>query len=402
MRFLAALTVAALAAAPTFAYGAPAAYSLYSGTIRGDVRIVGMGGATTALPDDYFGAVNNPAGPALTLKGIDLQLTGSGIEDHLQTNPGTSVTAVTTGVAMLFSDFGASIGTAVPFEAISPSLEDIYLREYRPTISAAFFDHRLAIGFGLAFEVLNETESSLSGLRTSFGALYRFPKRILVGLSYSPSLLMGPDAQGRYFSLPHDASIGVAWIPNRSFRGGVALHWLAAEQDTVRFHDPSEIVGATPAMQVHAGFSYELLSFRKTEALVYSGTYLESTRSVEGSRLHYTAGFELTPWLLDASVGLDVASGYRNIMGSIGLNVAAILRGVHVMPASVPPPPAGALPRPFEVSDDWLPEQLMDSPDDAFKAIGPELDDYRRSIKNLPRNIDKPSVGDDLKGLFEE
>ena len=372
------ISLLALVSAPLHAVASSNNYSIWSVAVRGDVRSVGMAGATTGLADDYFGAVENPAGPAFTLDDFDVQINSANIHDRVQMDSGTSFTNFTTGIALPLDGMGTSFGYSIPFEGTGVAGEEIRLREYRLTFSMLFFKNRLSLGAGVAMATLELPLQTINKVRSTFGVLYRFPKRIFIGASFSPSSVFGPDFQGRNFSLPLLASVGTSWIPNRSFRAGLSLRWIGAESNVFRFHTPDEAVGTSPATQIHMGAAYEFMSFKNIYANLFCGSYLETTRSTVGSRLHSTAGLEIQPWFINLSAGIDTSTGYRNYQYAVGVDVGEVLRKFHLYPNEVPAPPAGMFARPFEVSDDWLPTQIQDHPEEAFQTINAELEDFTR------------------------
>src|SRR3954465_6490571 len=56
-------------------------YSAWSTAARGDLRTVGMSGATVGLADTFIAALDNPAGLAMTLNGIDANFTTNFVYD---------------------------------------------------------------------------------------------------------------------------------------------------------------------------------------------------------------------------------------------------------------------------------------------------------------------------------
>ena len=52
-------------------------YNAWPTTVRGDIRTVGMAGASVGLGDTFIASTANPAGPAMTLQGADLSYTSN-------------------------------------------------------------------------------------------------------------------------------------------------------------------------------------------------------------------------------------------------------------------------------------------------------------------------------------
>ncbi len=355
-------------------------YSIWSGAVRGDVRAVGMAGAATGLADDYFGAVSNPAGPALTLEDFDLQLSSSTIHDTYHFNSGTDFSNLAMGVAFNFEDSGLSVGYANPFDSVSPTGEQIGVREYRATGSFLLLEDHLALGLGLADAQLFESGLTHQQLRGNVGALYRFPDRFIVGISYSPGTHFAPDSQGRVFTLPDLLSVGLSWITNRTFRVASSFDFYGPEADVVNFHSPNLWVTTHPSVQAHLGMAYQILEYKHFYTNLFAGSYFENSRTLAEGRLHFTGGLEMQPWFMNFSVGIDQAPGYQNFIVDVGADVQELLRVLNLYPKEVPPPPAGVFPKPFEINEDWMPARLQDHPEDAFHTIDPEASDFQKTI----------------------
>ena len=299
-------------------------------------------------------------------------------------NSGSGFSNLATGIAVPLNGFGTSLGYDIPFDSVSASGEEIRLKEYRVTFSALLLSDHLSLGIGLAQSQLVLPDQTINRLRATVGGLYRFPKRIFIGASFAPGSTFGTDHTGRTFTLPDQAALGVSWIPNRVFRGSLCARWVAAESDVFSFHSPQQAVGLASASQLHLGLVYQFLEFKHFYTNLFAGSYLENSRSSDASRFHYTGGIEFQPWFLNLSLGADSAPGYRNFIFAVGADVGEILHIFNLYPKDVPPPSAGIFPRPFEVTDDWLPTQLQDHPEESFQRIDPELDDFRRVIAPKP------------------
>lgn len=362
-----------------------------------------MGGPITALADDYTGAFDNPAGSALTLGGLDLTISSASIEDDLHMLPGQRLNYYMGGLAIPFEGYGISGGYSTPFSSVSPGEEKIDYVEYRIALSKTFLQKRLSIGFGAGWGTLKTTERNATVPRFIFGGLYRFPKRIMLGLSYTPGSVFDPDSQGRGFSVPHQISLGVGWIPNRFLRGGLSLRAVAPESNVYSFHWPDLEVGKDWVYQPHFGADYHFLHLKKIKGRVFAGAYIESRRGVGESRFHYTTGTELQLWFLKVGIALDKGVGYQNVSLGFGLDVGEVLRKLQMLPPEAPILTGGLFPSPFEISDDWLPTQLQDNPEDAFQSIGTDVDDVKRGIENFPKNIkNMKGFGDDIDELMDE
>ena len=172
----------------------------------------------------------------------------------------------------------------------------------------------------------------------------------------------------------------------------MSLQIITAQDNTYSFHIPSLVIGTYPIYQFHLGFAYEVLSFRALRSEIYMGTYSQDMGFYNSTRLHFTAGIELRSWIFRLATGIDTANGYQNWALSAGLSVGLLLQKIHLLPPKSQAPPTGVLPMPLEVSDDWLPTQLQDTPEDAFQVITPEFSDIKNSIKHLNKNIGNSNI----------
>ncbi len=364
-----------------FCHAAKAAYSLWSGSVRGSAKNVGMAGALTGLADDYYGAVVNPAGTSMTLNYRDLDLTRSVISDQLNQAPGQFFSSSTVGLALPLGQMGLSIGYTTPFQATSVTGEQARLNDYRFTLSRSFLENHLSLGIGISFDQVQLASGPLSQMGSTLGILYRFPNRFFLGASLNTPLLFGPDPQRRFFSLPASGTLGLGWIPNRLFRAAFSLEWIGAEPNTYFFHEPNLPVGQYDVAQFHLGMTYDVLSMRNLKSTIYSGTYLEAIRTSISYRLHGTFGLVVHPWFLNLVFSIDVANQYQNRLINIGIDVNDLLKRLKLLPMDVAPPSAGLLPRPFDTNEDWLPEKIQDHPEKSFHMIQPGSDAFQEKMK---------------------
>src|SRR3954468_20102537 len=87
----------------------------WSGTARGDIRTVGMAGATVGLADTFLATGDNPAGLAMTLNGGDLSFSSNNVYDaHIQ-NFDDAVSSNAYGVALPVYPWGFGLGYFGPY-----------------------------------------------------------------------------------------------------------------------------------------------------------------------------------------------------------------------------------------------------------------------------------------------
>ncbi len=370
---------------------AQAAYSIWSGTVRGNTQNVGMAGALTGLADGYYGSVINPAGTSLTLNHIDLDLTQSIIADGYNMAPGQTFVNKTVGIAIPLNSFGMSLGTSSPFQSTNASGNQVSLNEYRLSFSQAFLDNHLSLGIGIGFDSVTLNSESISQVGYTIGVLYRFPNRIYVGSAFNTGLLIGPFLNDQLISLPQSATLGVGWIPNRLFRAAFSLQWVDAETNTFDFREPTLPVGRYSVLQPNVGISYEFLSLQNISARIDAGAYLEAIRTTLSYRPHSTVGLQIHPWFVHLVYTVDIANQYQNTLVNVGIDIKDLLTRLQVLPRAVTAPPAGLLPKPFEINEDWMSRNLQDHPDKDLHEIQPDSKSFEKTIKTKINQLFKPN-----------
>ena len=383
--------VGTLVSGPLIPNEAKAAYSLWSGAVRGNTQNVGMAGALTGLADDYYGSVINPAGSAMTLRQMELDLTHSNISDQLLLTPGQNFSGQTVGIAIPLDKMGLSIGFTTPFLATHDIGEQVILRDYRFTLSKSFLENHLSLGIGIALDEAHLNSESITQVGSTFGILYRLPNRIFLGSSLNTPLLLGPFQGDRLFSLPLTATVGLGWMPNRLFRAAISAEWISTELNSFSFHQPDQQVGQSPALQIHLGASYEFLYIKNIRSKIDTGTYLEALRTSNSYRPHYTVGLTIQPWFVNLVMTLDIANKYHNTLFNLGIDVENLFRLLKLIPKKISNPPSGFLPAPLENNEDWMSEKIQDHPERDFHAIQPNAELYEKVFEKRIENLLHPS-----------
>ncbi|MGK5082044.1 hypothetical protein WDW37_01970 [Bdellovibrionota bacterium FG-1] len=368
------LLMAASVFAPVFAND-----DWHSG-LQGDPRSVGRGGTGVVLSDDLWGVFENPAGSALTVPGTQLQYSKNKIQDTQTLVAGRELQFFSAGLVAPETPWGFSAG-------LSESSQAEAVREYSVSASRLFLNEHLSLGASLNYGYSVSADRMLvyqSAWGATLGGMYRFPKRFLVGMSYR-SAMGYSKSDGGAFLHPWNFEMGLGQIPNRFFRAELGVRFIGASEPGVfSIH-----------AQPHLGFEYEFINLRQIQIRLYSGSYLEN------SRLHGTFGFGLDPWLFSVGASVDVASGYRNYLFAVGLDVGRTLKRLRVAPSTVSAPPGGVFPSPLEVNEDWLPPRLQDDPENSFQDIGPSPDRIKKRIENMDQIIkDQPKAIEDEAGAF--
>lgn len=400
-------------------------YSGYANTVRGEIRSIGMSGATIGLADSVIAAADNPGGFAMAMDSIALQAAGNQIHDaHVQIYNN----AVTSNSFGVYADaypwgFGFSVWTPhsegmlyqVPSgDQVTPMVST---KEYR--LSAARLmgkNHRYSLGvtftLGQASEELFFAQSSRNdsqshwGVGATVGGMMKLPHHWLLGASVStpisyemdPSLHASPGIADFFQSVksPARMGVGLGWIPNRFFHFGTSLHWTGATSDVALLRDDTVSVGSRSTIQPRLGVMYYPIDIPEFKVEVTAGTYLEVSR-IQGSpnRGHVTGGIEFNIWLINLGWGFDHATNYNNFIFAGGLDVVRLARKLEFIPRGNPPPHGGWFPNPIQLSHAGLP-----------RAINPEWkftkdDDVIEVTKQLPYRIEEKmrKTGTQIQGL---
>ncbi len=396
------------------------AYSGWSGTVRGDIRTIGMAGALVGLADSWTGSALNPAGLAMTLGGCGVQVNGNHLHDGELQDFNETLTTHNFGAVANPYPYGFSLGYWSPTSEgqryLLPSsgeevLADVSVKEFRATVSRVFWDNRLSLGAGM---ILAQAIKSLSlsarnqnftdhsfAVGANIGALLQLERRWLLGLSYTlPMTFTATSGEvitpgiAQFFQTvrsPEVLGLGTAWIPSRIFKFGFSVLVIGRTPGTALLSDESKTVGRKVTFQPRLGMEYRLLDYKDLESFVTAGTYYEPTR-IEGSRsrTHFTGGFEINPWILNFGWGLDRADRFTNYIFSAGIDVIRLLRKIDVVPAEKRPEYAGFAPRVGTISEAGLPrplsktwDGLADTPSDILQ-IGRNIPDR---LKELPQKL---------------
>ena len=351
-------------------------------TVLGNTKTIGMSGAMTGLADNYSGALDNPAGPAMLLESQDFTISYGKLRNSLLNSAYSYQNYTDIGAALATSKgLGLTLSDSFTYKATNSANETLSSHRYTLSLSHRLLEDHLSVGMQTAIESLSIDDQGNHSLLWGFGALYRFPHQIYLGASYHFANQTSPDLNDRVFTQPHRLSLGVSWISNRFFRASFKILSIGSEDRTFLFHLPQEQVGATPSLQYHLGLSYQFISLKGLDGFIYAGTYREDTRSSLGSRQHYTWGVELLPLFFHISAASDVAPQYRNTIFNVSINLAFIFKNSPLYPPQVKGPSGGFLPNPLKISEDWMMSHVQDHPEDSFQPIEPEAQDFASPIK---------------------
>jgi len=416
-----ALLVSASLLLGTSAQAALLPYSIrtnpYSGsgtTVHGDIRTVGMAGATFGLGDTFIAATDNPAGLAMTLNQADLNATTNWSHDDRIQEFKNSVHTTNFGGALSTYPWAFSMGYRVPYREASqyelepaaladPAALNVSIREFRMSIARVLFENQLSLGAGL---ILGQSETEFRPLGgfspatanhdyavgVNLGAMLQLPSRFLVGLAFQPSLMFGGDTArdlpglSDFFQpilVPARMGAGLGWIPNRFFRADFSLLVMGATPGAAPLRDNSVMLGEALTIHPRFGGAYQFADFPELRATVFSGLYYEAVRVADAfDRLHFTIGVETKPWIFNLGWGLDVSAGYRNYLVTAGVDVFKVMQKLELIPKPHRPPYGEALPQFSHLSDTGLPRPLVRR----WRQEGPALDPVKIGLE-LPMRI---------------
>jgi hypothetical protein len=390
-------------------------YTGWNTTVSGDVRTVGMAGATVGLADTFLAAADNPGGLAMTLKDADANFSSNKIADRHVQNPDYPITTGDIGVAATFYPWAVSLGYVTPSREGQPysitgfpGQADVTVttREFRLGVARVFADNRFSLGLSLnigqgeeEIEFVNGGPDSVEHAYTlgaTFGSMYRLPNHLLLGASYTlpvtyhfdrPSGSNIPPVSGFYQSIlvPERFALGLGWIPNRYARTDVSLFVVGRSPGAALLGDEQSPIGDHVSVQPRLGGAYIFADYKNVRGTLFAGTYYEMNRIDDaGSRLHATAGVEVQPWIFTLGFGMDVAEQYSNFIYSIGVDIVRVLMKGRIVPKPYQPPHQGMFPSPVHLSDAGLPRPLVKD----WQPKGPDMNPIK-IIEKIPERTKK-------------
>ena len=365
--------------------------------VRGDIRTVGMGGATVGLADTFIASLDNPAGLGMTVGIGDIHFATTTFQDSHVQSFNEALTTQSYGLAFGFYPWAVSVGYVSPYReqatyALSSTLGHnpktaelgVVVRELVLSASRVFLHDRLSVGLTLNLAQAQRTidvPSALGGDQSfasysagvTVGAMLQLPKRVLLGASFSSPLHFGAASDetqqklvvpGFFQSVevPWRVSLGAGFIPNRYFRADLTIHIFTATERTALIRDEAALVGQRVTVQPHLGAAYVFADYKELKATLFLGAYFESTRIAGTSnRFHGTGGVEARIWIFTVGGGVDVADAYRSFLLSVGVDVFGVMARLRVIPPFGTPPAGKMFPRPWSASDEGLARPLVKS-----------------------------------------
>ncbi len=397
-------------------------YGTNDATSRGDIRTVGMASAVIGLADTAIASLDNPSGQAMTLNMGDLNFASNSIQDRNIQNYDSPVSTNHFGLAVAPYPWAFGLALVSPYRegqdyqlssAGNPLASlSVSAREVQFTVSRVQLKNRLSAGmtlrFGSAFEELTINGATQSAwapaLGATWGVMGQLNDRVLLGMSLASGMYYNfdsakqPDALPGFFrnlQSPYRLSFGAGWIPNRYLRLGSSINFIGPTVGAALLKDENVAVGQAITPQPRLGFNYVFADFKNFEGQIFGGTYLEISRVQDAaSRLHFTTGVELKPWLLVIGAGVDLSSNYGNFIVGAGINILRTMEALELIPRFYNPIRRGMIRSPFYNSDEGLARPLAAK----WDPQGPALDPVKVML-DLPKKIENKieQIGDTLQ-----
>ncbi len=388
------------------------AYNGWNSTVSGDVRTVGMAGATIGLPDTFLSATDNPSGLSMLLGDADDNVTGNSISDsHLQ-NQAYPLDTNSAGVAVNFYPWGVSFGyvttsrEGMPYELPSSggllSALDVSAREFKLGLSRMLLNQRLSLGASLNWGYAEEQispgpDAHDTAIGATLGALMNFSKHWVGGLSFALPMNYAfadasaqnptPELPGFYQPLvsPPRLGIGAGWIPNRFARVSLSVLAIGTNSGAALLADDRTAVGSSVTLQPRVGAAYCFVDYKEFTGTVFAGSYFETSR-IDGAsnRVHVTSGIEIHPWVFTVGAGADLSAGYSNYLTGLGIDIFKVLAKADIIPTPYRPASRGILPTPVHLQDEGLPRALVKH----WKKRGPDMNPIK-VIGDVPGRTQK-------------
>ncbi len=402
------------------------AYPGWTSTVKGDRRMVGMGGALVGLGDTKLSAIDNPAGLAMAMDDDGIEFSRNLVRDRALQPSRSSVEFTDFTAALTTYPWGFGYASWTPLiesqtylladgTEVQPKVESI---EYRFSAARVLMKNRLSLGVSLlhartvesltlpaTFQSYNLTYTTWS---MSLGATVQLPRRWLVGMSYHFPFTATTDQSLSTAGIssflqpaqtPWRLGIGTGWIPNRNFQLGVSLYFIGPSPGVALLKDENATLTSHITLQPRLGASYRWLDFENLRSDLTLGTYYEVSRVASSpDRSHFTMGLHAKPWLLDLGWTTDFASDFKNHIFTVGVDIGKVLKILEFIPPGQPIERQGLLPQPLRINDDGLPRPLVADWKD------PGTEHFIETGQKLPNRVENKlkKTGKDVQKFFEK
>ena len=360
----------AFALISTFSPQAPGAgepYGAYSLFPQGSSRVMGMGGAFTALSDDATGILYNPAGMPLSRYSISAGGTNNRVTNREYTISGSDLgygepyTYQQYGIAAQWYGWAIGGGVSVPYNytANSAAANTYQFSEYNIALKIVDFDGMLArklgeyfsVGIGYHYETLTEkyeqispSASSISATGNNYylsggiagrwksygaGVSYAQARRITIDPAYNAQI---PN-QAEWFRdvvIPAKTSFGAYWRVHERFmliadydifdKPGTAIY-VSSGISNSQYSAPIYVADQAQSL-IHGGFEWFIYDEKRVAVSIRAGGYSEPARLAgSSSRQHLTYGFEVRFGPAILSVSFDQGNNFNNTSQGFALSL---------------------------------------------------------------------------------
>jgi len=391
------------------------AYSGWNATVNGDVRTIGMAGATVGLADTFLAAADNPSGLGMMLQGADENYVTNQVSDGHVQNPNSPMETKSLGVAVSLHPWAFSLGLVTDsregqsyYIPNTPGLNSVTVtsREVRFGAARLLMDDKLSIGVSLNIgqgEEEIEPQSQTPGptsvqhayrVGATLGGMLQLHNHFLLGMSYTLPMTYNfnngttaPQLPGFYQPVvdPERFALGLGWVPNRNARMDFSVFAVGRSPNAALIRDDTTQIGTHVTFQPHAGVAYTFADFKNVKGTVFTGSYFEWSRlDGESNRVHATGGLEIKPYIFTVGIGTDVSSQYSNFILSVGVDLFQVLQRVKIVPIPYSPPHQGLWPSPIHLVDAGLPRPLVKD----WRPQGPDMNPIH-VIQKIPERTEK-------------
>ena len=389
-------TSSAFAQYPDLNYTRTKPYAGWSSIVKGDNNTVGMAGATIAIPNSIAAMEGNPAGFPMFLGGLGAQINSNNLKDSRTSHGDSDITEYQGGVGTSTPPWGYGITYYSPSTEFVDNSE-VSVRELRVSI-ARLIGKDASIGASLEYvKALRKFDGSdFNGgtLSVQVGGLYKLTDQWVLGASYSPEVDIGPAGSenpdpfgfNQEVKVPSLTSFGLGFVPNRFFKAGASLIVVGGLSDTALLSDQTIAYGQKVTLQPRLGASCILAEYRAFKVELAIGSYYEEAREAgSANRFHGTFGLDVNPSFINTGIGTDIASGYKNWVASVGIDLVRTARTFGVIPQDTVPPYDGVFPPPFQHSPDGLPDGFTIGQEKT--TAPPNATDVKNIVTGIPSKM---------------
>jgi len=396
-------------------------YNGLSSFALGDIRTVGMAGATIGLGDTFLAASDNPAGLAMTLKIGDSNFANNTIHDGHTQNFEDPIPTNSIGAAVGIYPWGFSLGYVTSSREDAPYVLNGFTnpvvvtttaRELRLGVAHLFFENQLSLGLSLNIGQSEEeiqaspnfpdqvVHSGMVG--ATLGGLYQLGDHFLLGgaytlpLRYNINTASNPSSGINSFfqdlESPYRVSAGLGWIPNRFFRTDFSIFLVGTNSNSALLSNDSVLVGQSISIQPRYGAAYVFADFLNFRATTFAGLYYETSRIAQVSdRPHLTSGVEGKLAFVTAGIGSDFARDYQNVIVSVGVDIFDVMGRLELIPHPN-----------YAIHGGWFPNFNMESDDGLPRALVKNWNPDSKAINPLQVALDMPKkVADQITALIQ-